>query len=302
MNNLFDIECYELDSFKKLHERFVVPPYSIIDTRASYFRNRKIFWDNLTDLKINGRHKNLITKSVNNYKTKLKTSHFCPSTSIFNPVICEVMYKWFNIDNGNIIDPFAGGITRGFVANKLKYNYTGIDLSKEQILYNKMVVNKLKDFTAEYINGDSLNVLDNMEDESFDFLFTCPPYFNLEKYTDDKDDLSNMEYCEFLKKYNAIICKSVEKLKNNRFACFVVSDIRDEEGFYINLVSDTINAFKLSGIGLYNNITLIEELGSAFMRASRYFNSSRKVVKVNQSILVFYKGNVKDIKKTFNEY
>jgi hypothetical protein len=37
-----------------------------------------------------------------------------------------------------------------------------------------------------------------------------------------KEDLSNMDYEEFKKVYAEIIKKSVEMLKPNRFACFVV--------------------------------------------------------------------------------
>ena len=49
--------------------------------------------------------------------------------------------------------------------------------------------------------------------EEFDFIFSCPPYGNLEIYSDMQDDISNMEYPQFLKIYESIIAKSCKILK-----------------------------------------------------------------------------------------
>ena len=56
-----------------------------------------------------------------------------PEESIFAPVLCEIMYRWFCPDGGRLLDPFAGGSVRGLVAGKLGFRYTGIDLRDEQI-------------------------------------------------------------------------------------------------------------------------------------------------------------------------
>lgn len=55
------------------------------------------------------------------------------SISMFDPVLCEIMYKWYCPKGGKIIDCFAGGAVRGLMAYKFGYNYTGIDLSRKQI-------------------------------------------------------------------------------------------------------------------------------------------------------------------------
>jgi len=47
----------------------------------------------------------------------------------------------------------------------------------------------------------------------YDLIFSCPPYANLEVYSDLKEDLSNMDYKDFKIKYRAIIELSVKKLK-----------------------------------------------------------------------------------------
>lgn len=58
------------------------------------------------------------------------------ATSIFDPVLCELAYRWFCPQGGTIIDPFAGGSVRGVVAALTGRKYTGCDLSGRQIEAN----------------------------------------------------------------------------------------------------------------------------------------------------------------------
>ena len=90
-------------------------------------------------------------------------------------------------------------------------------------------------------------------------------------------------------------------IKNDRFAVFVVGDVRDKKGFYHNFVSDTIQAFIDSGVLLYNEMIFVNQLGNLPMRAGKYFNGGRKVGKQHQNVLVFYKGNPKNIKANYPE-
>ena len=66
-------------------------------------------------------------------------------TSIFDPVLCELMYSWFCPEGGQVIDPFAGGSVRGIVAAVVGYRYWGSDLSRQQVEandYNPNIVAK----------------------------------------------------------------------------------------------------------------------------------------------------------------
>ena len=108
-------------------------------------------------------------------------------------------------------------------------------------------------------------MLDEIQ-EQYDFVFSCPPYHDLEEYSDDPADLSNMTYDDFLNVYRSIIQKSVSKLKDNRFACFVVGEIRDEKGMYRDFVGDTVQAFRDAGMEYYNEIILINVAGSLPIR------------------------------------
>lgn len=219
-------------------------------------------------------------------------------TSIFDPVLCELLYKWFTPINGTILDPFAGGSVRGIVANYLGYHYTGIDLRPEQIAANKIQAdNILKDQEKPtWIIGDSKNIDNLIPETTFEGFLTCPPYFNLELYSDDENDISNCDtYDSFIDNYNEIIQKSVAKLNNNRFACIVVGDIRDKAGFYHGFVCDTIDAFENAGMKLYNDAILVTAVGSLPIRVGRQFGSYRKLGKTHQNVLIFFKGNPKQI-------
>lgn len=126
-----------------------------------------------------------------------------------------------------------------------------------------------------------------------DLIFSCPPYFDLERYSDDPADLSAMGWDAFLSAYRAIIAASVARLRPDRFACFVVGDVRDGDGNYRNLPGETIRAFKDAGAALYNEAVLMTPVGSLPIRIGSQFRGSRKLGRTHQTIYVFLKGNAK---------
>ena len=140
-----------------------------------------------------------------------------------------------------------------------------------------------------WVCGDSMETLDDAPDA--DFVFSCPPYGDLEQYSDDPRDLSAMEWHTFVAAYKRIILRSVARLKPDSFACFVVGDFRDNKGFYRNFVSETIDGFEQAGARLYNEAILATSVGSAAMRVTKQFEASRKMAKTHQNVLVFCKGD-----------
>ena len=291
---------------KKLSDRFIIPPFSVLDTKQGAWQQRKNYWLSLGIKSELGRENNSLgLANIKDYDYEYKQNYDISSgTSIFDPVLCELAYQWFNVPNGNILDPFAGGSVRGIVAAKLGFNYLGNDLREEQIISNRINATEvLKDAEIHptWTNGDSLNIDKLAKDYKADMIFSCPPYADLEVYSDAKEDISNMPYNIFLDVYKEIIRKSCERLKEDRFAVFVVGDVRDKKGFYRNFVSDTIMAFNNCGVVLYNEMILVNMLGNLPMRAGKYFNGSRKIGKQHQNVLVFYKGNPKNIKANYPE-
>jgi hypothetical protein len=291
----------ETEKTKKLSDRFIIPPFSVLDTRQSIWQDRKRYWLSLGIASELGRD----SKSIKFSKMAEDLAWAGQKTgiSIFDPVLCELAYKWFNLPNGKILDPFAGGSVRGIVAAKLGFDYLGNDLRKEQIEANrvnaKQVLQDSKIYPA-WTYGDSLQIDTIAKDYKADMIFSCPPYADLEVYSDLKEDISNMPYKEFLTIYKEIIRKTCEILKDDRFAVFVVGDVRDKKGFYQNFVSDTILSFWNCGVILYNEMILVNAIGAKAIGANGYMKT-RKVGKVHQNVLVFYKGDPKNIKKNYPE-
>jgi 16S rRNA G966 N2-methylase RsmD len=215
-------------------------------------------------------------------------------TSIFDPVLCELVYSWFCPPGGVVLDQFAGGSVRGIVASKLGRKYIGVDLSAHQIKANRDQAKKIcGDNQPVWHVGDSLKIDTLCPGVQADLVFSCPPYADLEVYSDDKQDLSTMPYTAFIKSYREIIKKSCALLKENRFACFVVGEVRDKKGAYYQFVPDTVKAFTDCGMRFYNEAILITCVGSLPIRVGKQFKSGRKLGKTHQNVLVFVKGDGK---------
>jgi 1-aminocyclopropane-1-carboxylate deaminase/D-cysteine desulfhydrase-like pyridoxal-dependent ACC family enzyme len=154
--------------------------------------------------------------------------------------------------------------------------------------------------TATWFAGDS-NEMDDLLPTDFmaDMIMSCPPYADLEVYSDDPADISNMPYDKFMEIYRSIISQAAKRLRDDRFAVWVIGDVRDKKtGTYRGFVPDTIRAFEDAGLRFYNDAILVSPIGSLGVRAARMFNAGRKLGKAHQNVLVFVKGDAK--KATLN--
>lgn len=282
----------------KLHDVYIVPPLSVLDTRKGYWQERKKIWKNLIgdegETRLNA--KNSINRG-DNWDNKPYKNIPRNNVSILDPVMAELSCRWFGVDKGNCFDPFAGDSVFGFVSSYIGMNFTGIELREEQAKVNN---ERTSGLPARYICDDSRNILSHIEKNSQDFMFSCPPYFNLEVYSDDKRDIStSASYEDFINDIECIFSKSIECLKDNRFAVVIVGDVRDKKtGRYYCFPDDIKNIFAKNGMVLYNDIVLLQQIGQAVLRANAYMRN-RKVVKVHENVLVFYKGKTSEIKNVY---
>ena len=280
----------EKDPYKEgesgaLSDRFGIPPFSVIDTRRQWWRERKANWLDI------GLNSGAGRDDVEVFNREFSKNHG-GALSIFDPVLCEILYKWFVPHGGRVIDPFAGGSVRGVVASCLGLEYTGVDIRREQVDANIEQIDLCTGPEPEWICGDSANI-GKMCDGTYDFVFSCPPYAYLEVYSDDPKDISNMGYGDFINAYSGIIKETCRLLNDDRFACFVVGEVRGKGGGYLNFVADTVQAFLDAGLEYYNEMILVTMEGSLPIRAENQFTNSRKIGKMHQNILVFVKGDPK---------
>ncbi len=312
-----------------LLDRFIVPPFSILDTRQGYWQNRKKLWKErigdfgetrnqtlFSSLEI--LYKDLYSRTMKHRKElgisfKEYIEKYVPDdvlenekkkvtgrgVSILDPVMAELVCRWFAPEKCKSFDCFAGDSVFGYVSAFLGHEFTGIELRQEQCELNN---ERVEGMTASYINDDGQNVAKHIEANSQDLLFSCPPYFDLEHYSDLPNDASNQkEYEDFLQILRNAFTDAVACLKENRFAVIVVGDVRDKRtGFYYGFIDDVKAIFKAAGMRLLNELIIVENPASSPLRVGRYMEG-RKVAKTHQNVLVFYKGNANDIKKHFKK-
>jgi DNA modification methylase len=281
----------------KLREQYIEPPFTVLRSYFSSWINRRRQWLSLGIQSELGRNSSAFSGGLPAFIDKCKKSkNLKRMTSIFDSVLCEIIYRWFCPEGGRILDPFAGGSVRGIVAGYLGYNYIGIDLSTPQVQANEEQSHHIFSSTniityPLWIDGDAEKILPKME-KKVSLVFSCPPYMNLEKFSNHPDDLSNMDDVHFVRKYEMIIRYACRLLKPNGFACFVVGDVRDKKGYLKDFPTITKQAFYKIGMKLYNEAILLNSIGSAAIRVSYQFPKGRKLVKIHQTVLIFKK--VKD--------
>ncbi len=272
-----------------LVDSFIVPPFSVLDTRQGYWKERKNWWKNKIGDNGETREKTLMSSSLGS---------IIGDVSIFDPVLAEALCSWFGKKEFKVFDCFAGGVF-GYVAGTVGMDFTGIEIRKEQADINNKRVKDAK-LTAKYINDDAMNMDDHIKDGSMDMFFTCPPYADLERYSDLEGDLSNMDHVDFFNVYKKCLVKTYNKLKNNRFAVIVVSEVRGSDGSFISLVPKTVDIMTGAGYKFLNEMILVNCVGTLAMRAGRIMRKKRKVGRLHQNVLVFYKGDVDMIEKEFS--
>jgi DNA modification methylase len=330
-----------------LSERFLVPPFSVLNTREGWWQDRKRQWigigikselgrgwdegkgdpkkhmmvgkdgGNLLDYYGKGK-KNASPggspKPAMDYSKKQRGrgdgsaledgESLDGGTSVFDPVLCELCYRWFCPPGGRVADPFAGGSVRGIIAGELGLNYWGMDLSQRQVKANREQAEAIGTKPIPlWIEGDSRKFREELgQKRVFDFIFSCPPYGSLEVYSDNPKDLSAMSDDEFAETYIEIIGETVKTLKPDRFAAFVVGDYRNKDGFYQDLPGLTTAAFEAAGMRLYNTAILLNSTGSLPLRVQNQFNGSRKLGTTHQYVLVYTNGQPREFVKQWEPW
>jgi len=221
------------------------------------------------------------------------------TTSILDPVLCEVLLSWFTEDKYICLDPFAGDAVFGFICAYKGREFKGIELRKEQVIFNQTLLDTFE------LNGK----------------YFCDTSENMDKYIEMKvvTSIFSLSAIRWLRdifrwperpKYNEIwwvfnvigriLTNTYKKLKENRFACIVVGEVRHKNtGEYLGIVPNIINIMRDAGYKYYNEIILQTPIGNLHIRAGNYINTTRKVGKMHQNVLVFYKGNLNKIKDNF---
>ena len=296
-----------------LRDKYLVPPFSILDTSVNSWLQRRNEWENM----IRNRSENVRNVAIVKHNTPYlnaldydegyKGLERNGNTSTFDPFLCEILVKWFSRKGDCIYDPFAGGHVRGAVSAVLGRDYIGCDVNPIQVQANNEAWENIceryesKDFGC--IDWVCKSSADYDAKLGMDMLLTCPPYYNLEVYTNDPKDISTCKtYEQFIGEYRKIINQAYFNLADDTFAVIVVEEIRDKNGIMYGFVPDTIRAFVDAGFKYYNELILENRIMSLGVRCPKYFEQSRKIGRHHQNVLVFFKGNPKNIEQKFGKF
>lgn len=307
MKDLFGEEIKEINNLKKM---FLIEPYSVINTRDGKWQKLKKQWNYL--LKEDGstreeeefsKRRNTGIQKRNNEIPTEKQKQFMyndKNISLFDPVISQLCYDWFCVKGGHVIDCCAGDTRKGNVIAHLGGTFTGIELRKEQVEHNNIKAEN----GSKWICDNGENILNHINEKSADMLLSCPPYFNLEVYSELENDISNSQnYDIFINSLKKMYIESIKCLKEDSFACIIIQNIRKVKSqLYIDYYpfkEDIIKIFTENGMFFYNDIVILKANGTAQMRAIPYMNQ-KKIVPIHEYLLVFYKGNFKNIKKKYS--
>ncbi|KAA8723223.1 class I SAM-dependent methyltransferase [Corynebacterium phocae] len=177
---------------------------------------------------------------------------------------------------------------RGIVSTSLGRIYTGVDLSKPQILANEHVAQQW-DLNPRYIHGDGR--VQHLNVGEHDFVLTCPPYHNRERYNAGDGDLSMMKWPDFLTAHRELVERSAEVLATNRFCAWVISDVRDYKGHYRGLPAIAAQHIRDAGLHITNDLILMEPGGLRAKTMRVPWTAARTTTRRHQHIIIAVKGD-----------
>jgi len=230
----------------------------------------------------------------------VKGKSFNGNASVLDPVACEVILRFFMPTEGRrVYNPFGGGVQFGFITGSYGYEYVASEIRQNQCDANNALCHDFDN--AKWIKSDSSTYA---PDGMFDLVFSCPPYYKVEKYVDydgvipDGEINSAPTYEEFRDLLFAGYKKAIACLKDDRFFVIMTGDSRDKNGAYYGCEAEHELFFKEQGLHIYNKIVYLECEFTRLAHAKRTLDY-RKFPKREQKILVFYKGDMGGIKNLF---
>ncbi len=154
----------------------------------------------------------------------------------FIPQIPNQLIRRYTKNGETVLDSFLGSGTTLFECEKLNRSFIGVDINTEIINYvHSQMKNSDKDFfrliecdttNTENFEEKIKNALGELKQESVQFAIMHPPYMDIVKFTDKKEDLSQIKDLNtFVKTFNKAVGNTISFLDKNRYFAIVVGDI-----------------------------------------------------------------------------
>lgn len=205
------------------------------------------------------------------------------------PLVEWILLRYGGPPGGRILDAFAGGPPRGVVATIMGYQYVGLEIRQAQIDENIATLKRLKLWgkkPASYLLANACYFGPDLG--QFDAALTCPPYYDLEQYSDDPADLSNMvSYEAFNASMSMCAMSHFDVMKPGAFVCIVVGPFRNKKtGELRDFAGHTISNFREAGFIFWQQVVLSKNFASASIRSTNAWRG-HKLVPAFEFLLVF---------------
>lgn len=150
----------------------------------------------------------------------------------FVPQIPNQLFRRYTKKGDWILDPFMGSGTSLIEAQRLSRNSVGIELQGEvaKEAYQRIVSERNENCLSKVWVGDSKTVdigtlMNSIGINKFQFVIFHPPYWDIIKFSENQNDISNSENLDiFLNNFGEIIDNTTQHLEKNRYCAVVIGD------------------------------------------------------------------------------
>jgi 16S rRNA G966 N2-methylase RsmD len=162
-------------------------------------------------------------------------AHKSNYSGTFVPQIPHQLLSRYTKKGDWVLDPFMGSGTTLIEAQRMGRNSIGIELQKTAALNseNRIRTESVPGIKAVVINGDSKTIdiqqiLSEQGIATVQFILFHPPYWDIIKFSEYEEDLSNSRDIEAFKNdFGLIIDNSTKYLENGRYCGIVIGDKYD---------------------------------------------------------------------------
>ena len=216
----------------------------------------------------------------------------------FKPSVAKLIYEKF--DAKNVLDFSSGWGDRlaGFYATENTVKYTGIDpnLRLHTGYYDQgLMYSKFMSKSHEIHYGCAEDVLPTLN-ETYDMVFTSPPYFNIERYTQEENQ-SWKKYRKLDAWINdflfPVLKESWNRLEDGGFMIVNISDVYSNH--QVNNICDPMNDY-------ISSMPFANYMGSLGMRMTKRPNSkSQQDGTFVEPMWVFSKGKTSSLEEILSK-